>query len=77
MIVSLMQWGDRWLAKAGKPPILLVSEKSGRPVEKLEVREKGGRPLSFQDVCFAPGPGATSVTKVVIANRNERVLGHD
>jgi DNA-binding HxlR family transcriptional regulator len=77
VIVSLMQWGDRWLAKAGKPPILLVSEKSGRPVEKLEVREKGGRPLSFQDVCFAPGPGATSVTKVVIANRNERVLGHD
>lgn len=77
VIVALMQWGDRWLAKAGKPPVQLVSEKTGRPVEKIEVREKGGRPLSFHDVRFAPGPGATSATKVVITHRNERVLGYD
>ena len=26
MIVALMQWGDRWLAKDGKPPTALVED---------------------------------------------------
>ena len=75
VIVALMQWGDRWLASKGRPPTALVEDRSGRPIETLTVHAKGGKPLSFRQVRFAPGPGATATTHAVIAGRNERVLG--
>ena len=75
VIVALMQWGDRWLASKGRPPTALVEDRSGRPIETLTVHAKGGKPLSFKQVRFAPGPGATATTHAVIAGRNERVLG--
>ncbi len=75
VLVALMQWGDRWLAGNGKPPTLLVEDVTGCPVEPMQVRGRGGRPLSFHEVRFAPGPGATAATKTLIANRNDRVLG--
>ena len=75
VIVALMQWGDRWLCKGGKPPITLVEHKSGHPIERLAVHAKGGKPLSYQDVRFAPGPGATATTHVAIDERNQRLLG--
>lgn len=75
VIVALMQWGDRWTAPQGKARVDLVDARTGAPIERMVVREKGGRPLSFKDVRFTPGPGATSTTQKVIAARNERVLG--
>lgn len=74
VIASLMQWGDRWLAKGHKPPTLLVDDATGKPVEEIAVRVKGGRSLSYHDVRYAPGPGATSKTQALIDRRNERVL---
>lgn len=75
VIVALMQWGDRWLCPKGKPPMALVEDRTGRPIEPLTVHAKGGKPLSFRDVRFAPGPGATATTHAVLRGRNERVLG--
>lgn len=75
VIVALWQWGDRWLCAGGKPPTALVEDRSGRPIEALTVRAKGGKPLGFRDVRFTPGPGATKTTHGVIDGRNERVLG--
>ncbi|HEY4219475.1 MAG TPA: helix-turn-helix domain-containing protein [Gemmatimonadaceae bacterium] len=75
VIVALMQWGDRWLAKGSKPPTLLVEDVTDRPVDEIAVRGKGGRTLSPHDVRYAPGPGATSKTRALIDRRNERVLG--
>jgi DNA-binding HxlR family transcriptional regulator len=75
VIVSLMQWGDRWLARDCKPPTALVEDATGKPVEPIAVRSKGGRALSFHEVRFAPGPGATARTHEVIDGRNRRVLG--
>jgi DNA-binding HxlR family transcriptional regulator len=75
VIVALMQWGDRWLCPNGKPPTALVEDRTGRPIETLTVHAKGGKPLSFHGVRFAPGPGATAKTHAVIDGRNERVLG--
>lgn len=76
VLVTLMQWGDRWLSPEGKPPTALVSEATGAPVEPVKVRDKKGNTLSFRDIRFAPGPGATDTTQAVINNRNQRVLGH-
>lgn len=76
VLVALLQWGDRWLAPEGNPPLALVDDATGRPVEPMTVHCQDGRPLSFHDVRFAPGPGATATTEAVIENRNQRVLGH-
>src|SRR5262249_29123626 len=75
VIVSLMQWGDRWLAADGKPPTALVEDATGKPIERMVVRSKNGDPLSFREVRFAPGPGARAKTMEVIGGRNQRVLG--
>jgi DNA-binding HxlR family transcriptional regulator len=74
VIVALMQWGDRWLTENGCPPVVLVDDASGAPVEPLALRDRQGRALSFRDIRFAPGPGATSITRQVIEERNRRVL---
>jgi len=42
--------------------------------DEIAVMDKTGRELSFRDVRFAPGPGATSTTRAVIEGRNQRVL---
>jgi DNA-binding HxlR family transcriptional regulator len=74
VIVALMQWGDRWLAKDGKPPVKLVEHETGQPVDKIVVKGSKGDELSFRDVRFAPGEGATETTRAVIEERNRRVL---
>lgn len=75
ILVALMQWGDRWATPSGKPAVALVDDKSGQPIEPVVVRGKDGQPLSFHEVRFAPGPGATLNTHKVIADRNQKVLG--
>ena len=72
-----MQWGDRWLATGGKPPLALVDAKSGTPVGGVAVRGKSDRPLSYREIRFAPGPGATTAIKAAIAGRNRKVLGEE
>jgi DNA-binding HxlR family transcriptional regulator len=76
VIVALMQWGDRWLARDGKPPMVLVENATGAAIEPIIVRSKGKRGLSFHEVRYAPGPGATARTAAVIEGRNRKVLGH-
>jgi DNA-binding HxlR family transcriptional regulator len=77
VLVALMQWGDHWLARDGKPPVALVEDATGAPVEPVAVHAENGRALTFRDVRFAPGPGATARTQTVIENRNRKVLGGD
>lgn len=77
VLIALKQWGDDWLAPDGKAPLELVDEKTGDPIERISVHGKDGTPLSFRDLRFRPGPGATSTTARVIENRNQRILGQD
>jgi DNA-binding HxlR family transcriptional regulator len=61
-IVSLMQWGDRWVhAKAG-PPIQFFDRVSGKRIQEIAVRNAEGKPLSPQEVDIRPGPGAHRAT---------------
>lgn len=76
-IVSLMQWGDKWICQAENQRVALVDATTGEPVEKITVHSADGRPLSFRDVRFVEGPGATSTTREVIDERNRRVLGEE
>ncbi|MDE1991757.1 MAG: helix-turn-helix transcriptional regulator [Rhizobiaceae bacterium] len=74
VLVALMQWGDRWLAPNGEAPTALVEDATGKAIEPLQVRASGGRPLSFHDIRFARGPGASATTDAVIEKRNRKVL---
>lgn len=74
VLVALKQWGDRWVRCDGKPPLELVEDATGEAIEPIAVRTKAGRPLSFREVRFSRGPGATENTDRVIERRNGRVL---
>jgi DNA-binding HxlR family transcriptional regulator len=75
VLVALMQWGDRWAAKDGKPPTALVDDATGAPIEQITVRSASGEPLSYRDVRFIRGPGAGETTEAFVEARNRRVLG--
>lgn len=75
VLVSLMQWGDRWLLEKDTAPTLLLEDATGEPVQQVTVQGKSGRKLSFRDVRFAEGPGAKETTRALIQERNQRVLG--
>jgi DNA-binding HxlR family transcriptional regulator len=74
VLVALWQWGDRWLASRGKPPTTLIEDSTGTAIEQMAVRGKGRKSLSFRDIRFASGPGATAKTATVIQGRNQKVL---
>jgi len=74
VLVALWQWGDRWLASRGKPPTTLIEDSTGTAIEQMAVRGKGRKSLSFRDIRFASGPGATAKTVTVIQGRNQKVL---
>jgi DNA-binding HxlR family transcriptional regulator len=73
VIVALMQWGDRWCT--AKPGLTVVENGTGQQIEKMTVHAKNGKALSFRDVRFTPGPGASKGMKDLIDVRNERILG--
>jgi DNA-binding HxlR family transcriptional regulator len=75
VLVTLMQWGDRWCAKDCKAPFSLVDDASGKAFGPLVLRNIDGKALSYKDVRIEPGPGATEITKQIIYERNRRVLG--
>ncbi|MGF6767947.1 DNA-binding HxlR family transcriptional regulator [Paraburkholderia sp. GAS199] len=75
VLVALMQWGDKWLTPNGKARIAMVDDATGSPVDPLTVRSGKGKALTFRDIRYVPGPGATETTEVVIESRNQRVLG--
>jgi len=74
-LVVLHQWGDKWLAPEGKQRVQFVEAGTGTPIEPVTVRGADGKQLSFKDVRFVEGPGATETTRAIITNRNKRVLG--
>ena len=74
VLVALLQWGDCWIETEKGPPLKLVDDRTGKAVERMHIRAKNSRPLSFHDIRLEPGPGATDSTHEMIANRNRVVL---
>lgn len=58
VLLALMQWGDRWLAHPGGPPVVVEHRECGAPVT-VEVRCAAGHgPLTAYDTRPRPDPGA-------------------
>ena len=60
VIVSLLQFGDRYYAPDG-PPVVLTHKDCGGQVDEHRICAKCGERLTARDVTGEPGPGARPV----------------
>jgi DNA-binding HxlR family transcriptional regulator len=60
VIVSLLQFGDRYYAPEG-PPVVLTHKGCGGQVDEHRICDTCGKRLTARDVTGLPGPGARSV----------------
>ena len=65
-MVALMQWGDAWISGEGSEPILALGP-DGAPLAPVTLRRASGKPVSADQVSFAPGPGAEPLTRMHLA----------
>jgi DNA-binding HxlR family transcriptional regulator len=63
-IVSLMQWGDRWIHTKAGPPIQFFDSASGKQIQNVSVRSVKGKSLKPNEVDIRPGPGARRATVI-------------
>jgi len=61
LLVSLVQWGDRWTVDRKGPPIRLTHKGCGGQIRVDVVCERGHGGLSSSDIAVSPGPGARRV----------------
>ncbi len=56
-ITVLRQWGDRWVFGAGHEPLLVIDQRTGRPLPRVRVLGEDGRPVPREAMAVVPGPG--------------------
>jgi DNA-binding HxlR family transcriptional regulator len=61
VLVSLLQWGDRYYAPAEGPPLVLVHRDCGGRLAEGHRCDRCGDELTAADVKPTPGPGAARV----------------
>ncbi|MDQ1567562.1 MAG: hypothetical protein QOF96_2442 [Actinomycetota bacterium] len=57
ILVSLMQWGDKWAGVADAPPMVLVHKGCGHPSAPRMVCDHCGDPVHARDLQPVTGPG--------------------
>lgn len=63
VLVSIMQWGDRWLRGEGKEPMTLLDKETGMPVRTIAVENAKGDRLDIAAIRIQPGAGASRATQ--------------
>ncbi|WP_369958426.1 winged helix-turn-helix transcriptional regulator [Pseudomonas benzenivorans] len=63
IIMSMLQWGDRWYPHEEGPPVLLVNKKTGLPLTRARFYDQEGNEVSPNDVGICDGPGANAQTR--------------
>jgi DNA-binding HxlR family transcriptional regulator len=58
VIVALLQWGDRYYAAPGGPPVVLEHKGCGGSIDERRVCTRCGQALDVRDAVALPGPGA-------------------
>ena len=74
VLVSLMQWGDRWLQTPASVPLHIVERKTGEKIPDMRPSNKAGKALAFKDLDWMPGPGADDprIAALVAAYESQR-----
>ena len=55
--LAILEWGDRWLAGAEGPPLLLYHETCGHRLKSVMCCAHCGEPVDARDVRYEEGPG--------------------
>jgi DNA-binding HxlR family transcriptional regulator len=71
VMTALRQWGDRWVAGAGREPLVVVDRRTGKPIPRLRIRGEDGVALRARDMEIRPGPGAGEETLARFRRRKE------
>jgi DNA-binding HxlR family transcriptional regulator len=58
VLLTLMAWGDKWLAPAGGQPVLVVHRRCGKVTAAVPCCAVCREPLTLQELAFVAGPGA-------------------
>ena len=77
LLISLTQWGDRWIFGEGNEPLIFIDRKQGKPIRRIEVSSDDGRALMPRDVQLQPGPGATPAARRRINELNSQLSMDD
>ncbi len=57
VLLSVMAWGDKWLAEPGQQPVLVVHEGCGQVTAAVPSCSVCGEPMGLHDMQFRAGPG--------------------
>jgi DNA-binding HxlR family transcriptional regulator len=68
VVISLMQWGDRWIHGQSGPPIIVTEKNSHEPIDPVIVSSRG-KALSPKDLSYEPGAGASAETLAFLQKR--------
>ncbi len=58
VIVALIQWGDEFRPNPDGTRLFIVEEKTGKPIQKLKIRNEDGNVLGPGELGVRPGPAA-------------------
>lgn len=71
VIVALRQWGEHHCFLPGEPHSTLVENETGKPIRRLELRSRSGRPLTSVDTKVKKVAGRTTLSRTA-GPRRER-----
>ena len=63
VLISLTQWGDKWVYGENSEPVIFVDREDEEPISKIEVLSARGRQLKPREIMVIPGPGSTLESK--------------
>jgi len=63
VIVSLVRWGDQWMAGADGPPVELVHRRCGHPIMPRLACPHCGEPVIAREMLARPGPALRTLMK--------------
>lgn len=73
LVVVLFQWGDRWVFGPGGEPVQLMDLASQSPVQPVVVQARDGRAVELEALSAKAGPGASELTRRMLARAKRRV----
>ncbi len=71
LLISLSQWGDKWVFGKGKEPVIFLDREHGEPIAPVEVYSARGEALRPRDVIVRAGPGAAPEARQRIEELSE------
>jgi len=71
LLVSLTQWGDKWVFGEDNEPVIFLDRENSEPIARVQVYSARGEVLRPRDIKVKAGPGATPEARQRIEELNK------